>query len=506
LPQTTTKVVGVEKEFKKAKRRHRQQLFAISKKKLLLLAITSFVISTILYYYRTDFLWFHHRPLQPPSHISIHGKHKSYTKVPQSSRKTYYIHDKNPFRPVVVRAFRTQGWRPAGSYKQAQLVWDKRCNNTRFGTLQKYQRYSYYPNWVVWDSKDYFLEGMQQYAKRTKQDMYMIPETYQLGKAESRDLFLRRLTEGTKKGMHMPWVLKVPTVNNGKGITMLPPNSAELNGLMEELSSVEEDDKDKSERRVVQAYICHELTWFLKRQAPKFDLRFYWMVASIDPLIVLYHDGYVRVGNAAYDESNWASTTRHLTTHTYLSTEDKGTMDELELLLNQHVQKNPQLPYLVRKNPMEHVRNQCRQAIAHTVKAFLSRTFGHGNNKFTAEGAYGFHGADFILTQDLHVWYIEAQAGPGMEEEFDFRVDMHRDLVRSMIGVVEEIQMKVEEHPLRNVFPLKHLGGWDVVYAGTDGGMKWSYEYEEYTKYLQANPKTSGCQTTTKKKKNVNSK
>lgn len=54
-------------------------------------------------------------------------------------------------------------------------------------------------------------------------------------------------------------------------------------------------------------------------------------MASVDPLIVLYHDGYVRVGNAVYNETEFnGPRTQHLTTHTYLSAEDKGTIEELE--------------------------------------------------------------------------------------------------------------------------------------------------------------------------------
>mmetsp|Transcript_16479 Transcript_16479/g.24921 ORF Transcript_16479/g.24921 Transcript_16479/m.24921 type:complete len:540 (+) Transcript_16479:42-1661(+) len=491
---TTTNVV----DLKKPKTRQRQLLLLTKRKQAVVVVPILFVILLL------TVSWFHHhptRPLQPPSIYRIHGSRSMYAKVPEAYRHKFFIPENTPFRPVMMRAFRAVGWTPADVAEEAQFVWDKRCKSSRFGQLKPWQRYSYYPNWTVWDHKDTFLEGMQEYAQHHHIDMYMIPETYPLGKVESRQLWQQRLDDGD--GMQLPWVLKEPNLNNGQGITMLPPNSIELQQLRNELASSKEND----DNRVVQAYICHELTWdFGKRAPPKFDLRFYWMVASIDPLIVLYHDGYVRVGHAPYDESNWGSTTQHLTTHTYRSTEDKGTMMELEQLLQQHVRrKKPDLPYFIRQNPLEHVRNQCRQAIAHTVRAFSRKTFGTSTTgkqpKFTAEGAYGLYGADFILDDDLHVWYIEAQAGPGMEEDFDFRVDLHRDLAQSMIRIVDEIQDKLERQQETRIFPLKHLGGWDVVYAGnrphqkhysssdTQSRSRWYYVYMEYTKYLQAHPK-----------------
>jgi hypothetical protein len=53
---------------------------------------------------------------------------------------------------------------------------------------------------------------------------------------------------------------------------------------------------------IVQSYICNEVTW---NHHHKFDLWVSWAVLSNDPLIVAYHDGYVCVENANYNESDW---------------------------------------------------------------------------------------------------------------------------------------------------------------------------------------------------------
>mmetsp|Transcript_7141 Transcript_7141/g.10416 ORF Transcript_7141/g.10416 Transcript_7141/m.10416 type:complete len:579 (+) Transcript_7141:145-1881(+) len=431
-----------------------------------------------------------------PSHYNIHGQYQSYTQVPLENKKSFFIPPKTPFRRSVSRAFRHQGWRKADTAEEAHLIWDKGVNSSKFTALEKWQRYSYYPNVAAWDEKDKFITGFEKYSAAEGVDIYMIPETYRLNTKKGRERFVHRMNKGG--GYAVPWVFKKPTVNNGKGVTMLAPESKELHELVEEQQEPSSEDEDEDERSIVQAYICHELTW---TRHQKFDLRFYWMVASLDPLVVLYHDGYVRVGNAVYDESNWDSTTQHLTTHTYLSTEDKGTMEELDDVLRAHVAQHPETfthqPAWIRDNPLEHVRNQCRQAVAHTVSAFYDKTFGHSHHNYTAENAYGLYGADFIVTDDLHVMYVEAQAGPGMEEEFDFRVELHRSLVRGMIDVVEEIQEKVEVAPQRNVLPLaSDTNGWDIVYAGTEGIPKdqhWKYQYQEYDQYRKKQPRQNAC-------------
>uniref|UniRef100_A0A7S1VTZ5 Uncharacterized protein n=1 Tax=Grammatophora oceanica TaxID=210454 RepID=A0A7S1VTZ5_9STRA len=203
----------------------------------------------------------------------------------------------------------------------------------------------------------------------------------------------------------------------------------------------------------------------------------------MDPLIVLYHDGYVRVGNAEYNEKDWNSTTQHLTTHTYLADEEKGTIQELEDWLQEYYDANKgRLSKTGVKDPVIHVRNQLKEMIAQTADCFKNYTFGveHDGDTLNAENGYAIYGFDSILDRDLDAWYIEAQAGPGMEEEFDFRVEMHRDLLRSMIDIVAEIQQKQETDPAANLLPIENLGGWEIVYA--DG---WMYEYEGYKRIPQ---------------------
>jgi hypothetical protein len=99
-------------------------------------------------------------------------------------------------------------------------------------------------------------------------------------------------------GMNKPWVLKKMDLNNGLGIEVMGPNSQALK------TAVARADADESNAYIVQAYICKELVWL---QQQKFDFRMYWMVASVDPLIVLYHDGFVRVRDAAYNGTDFST-------------------------------------------------------------------------------------------------------------------------------------------------------------------------------------------------------
>lgn len=156
---------------------------------------------------------------------------------------------------------------------------------------------------------------------------------------------------------------------------MLGPDSYELKTVFKRAKD-EEDEIDY----IIQEYVCNELTWWRNK---KFDLRFYWAVASIDPLIVLYHDGYVRVGNAVYNKTEFGGPrTQHLTTHTFLSEEEKGTIEELQERVRYHYQQNRRkLKKRIKIDPFEHVRNQFKEALARTVAAFRDASFGNGMKK-----------------------------------------------------------------------------------------------------------------------------
>jgi len=123
------------------------------------------------------------------------------------------------------------------------------------------------------------------------------------------EAFRKVLNEGN--GKDYPWVHKLSAVNQGKGITILAPNSPQLMGLP--VVALKDLKKHKDVKKsIVQRYLCNEITWSDR----KFDVWTYWFVASLDPLVVLYHDGYVRVGNGVYSEASFKDTTSHLTSHT----------------------------------------------------------------------------------------------------------------------------------------------------------------------------------------------
>jgi hypothetical protein len=425
----------------------------------------------------------------PPKDLVVHGKRDFYTPCPPEYRKKVWTGKLKDSH--VPRAFRYLGWsiledEDEGEAGKYHIMYKRKAGKTglTFAMGKPYQRYSRLPGSFTMESKDGFLAGFrrmqQRYNDRAQQQdgkddlMYFIPETYRLAEKSDQNLFEATIHQDKANGRHRPWVLKKVKVNNGKGIEMIPPNSPAL------YSAVARSEADESNDYIVQAYICNELTWF---EGEKFDLRFYWMVASVDPLVVLYHDGYVRVGGAAYNESDWGSTGQHLTNHAYRAY--RGEVDEDVLAdalwrrVRQHYDANKARlsKIIIGGDPVRHVRNQMKEAIGATAEAFKeTMTLSDADTPpVTTENLFALYGADFIIDEDLDVYYVEAQTVPGLGDGYDFRIELFRTLLRPMINIVEEIAVKQEKDAKANILPIESLEGYDVVYAGD-----WRYRYEGY--------------------------
>mmetsp|Transcript_42980 Transcript_42980/g.48802 ORF Transcript_42980/g.48802 Transcript_42980/m.48802 type:complete len:577 (+) Transcript_42980:73-1803(+) len=390
-----------------------------------------------------------------------------FTDMPATSRNLFYAHMSKMCHPMI-RALREQGWKQTHNWKEARLIYaySRGIVEAWLPELASWQRYNHIPNTRAWNHKDNFANGFRRYESLTGIRPYFVPETFDLTREKVVEKFRKKLYE--ENGLSRPWVLKVPNMNQGKGVFMLGPNSDGLKGVFDTIK------KNEDTRYIIQQYICNEMTWNKR----KFDVRVFWLVASLDPLIVLYQDGYVRIGNGEYDENDFSDNRKHLTTHTFLGEEGKATYPQLNDRILQHVEEHPHLKEKI-KDPVTHVRNQFKESIGMLVDAFRGDTFVRDpppyfeKSNLAAEDSFEFYGADCVIDNELDVWMIEAQDDTGLDEDHYFRLEMHHEIFYGMGLVLSEIWDKQSKG--EPILPLKNAGKWELIYANG-----WRYEYDEY--------------------------
>lgn len=379
--------------------------------------------------------------------------------------------------PQVKYAFSQRGFRKKDNetdYRHSWIIW-KTGTDIDMGALQAWQRPNHFPGERVMDRKGAMYQVLQQYATSpttTTTSLDFVPETYVLYDDRDRARFVQRLSSNSNggdddddgNGMNQPWVLKQTKASRGRGVTMLGPRSRELRDLRDELATADGGKTKKS--HIVQRYITNEWTF----RGHKCDLRVYVLVASVEPLVVYYHDGIVRTAVGLHDEENFDSRNRkaHLTNvsqnkQNRTAWEPVRTFDELRDELLAYVRRNDdEVPAAAADtdDPLGHVRNQIKRILGIVFAAFKSRI---NLDKVPVDNAFALMGADFVIDQNLKVWLLEMQLGPQLVgDNHRAKIALLQDVLTTTIDVVEEVYHKqARKEPL---LPLETTGKFELVY------------------------------------------
>lgn len=245
------------------------------------------------------------------------------------------------------------------------------------------------------------------------------PKTLQLfDRAQCKEFFQHLLSPEyakLKEERKILYIKKIPGTHRGEGVQPLD--------LDEELKVQKQYNNGElcgkiRDNVLMQHYVHNSLLL----HGRKFDFRMYLLIASANPIIAYYHDGFLRVTLAEYDANS--KDKKVLLTNLSLNKQiyndvNKGNLyegkTEEDLKIAQQWSFERLQNYLlasgVIKDPNwldNYLRPEFKKALIHLVRL--------SSDKYVRRSEfYGLYGVDFMLDTNLNLWFIEANSGPALE-------------------------------------------------------------------------------------------
>ncbi len=307
--------------------------------------------------------------------------------------------------------------------------------------------------------KDYISEGVVAYADSYKSRPHcfnydkFFPETYILYHEQAcKDFFKmfksQAYQELKKERGGIVYMRKIGA-NVHQGMGVFPIDDKEEAKILEMYKGGDLCGEYKA-NNIIQYFVYNPLLLY----GHKFDFRIYMLVASSNPVISYYYDGFLRVSLHEYTpkskELGALLTNTALSKSAFGQAAKDGTykgMTEAELK-DFHLWNFQRLENYLYENGVvtdrnwldNYLRPEFRKALAHLVR--MSQ---HSFKKFSS--VYHLFGMDFMLDANLNLWFIEANASPALEgfsnEMKDHVTNMLKDHYEIIYGLLRSRMKRV---------------------------------------------------------------
>ena len=335
------------------------------------------------------------------------------------SGKSVYVQGRNA-RSILA----TAGWSLADSPEDADLIW--LINRCYLGTYEPALPQQAL-NMLPWDlplvDKGQLARNLQRHDREIPaggqlpaalglSEMFL-PTTYRLADEEEWAAFCNETASRRARGNSRPWILKRTDLSNGEGARILPdPVRWAESGERERLIQ-----GGGAANYIVQRYIDRPLLL----DGRKSELRVYWLVASLEPLVVLYHPGTVRLNTQAYRRADYGNDLIHITN-------TRRQLQSPELNASQRADHGANLRLKWTHSQLREdlvargYGSESLERLQHTIRQVLIRATNATLHELTdrvgeTRGAFQLLGADFIVDEQLRPWLTELQVGPGLSHD-----------------------------------------------------------------------------------------
>jgi hypothetical protein len=325
----------------------------------------------------------------------------------------------------------------ADSPTDADLLWMRKGYREWYERLRPSQAINHIPGEEAMTRKGDLAYHLHRYGAAAAQAGFshadFFQPTYRLDDPEETAAFVSQLPQ-TDHPDNL-WILKPSNLSRGRGVKIV----WQFDWLRKEFrrnGTITIRYEGRELEYVIQRYIKNVLLL----DGRKSELRIYWLIASVDPLLVLmYREGTARLTLEPYKLDDFSNPLIHITNvyqqKKHASFDDgavlKWDFGKLAAYLSEQKAAGPDF--------MEQVLEpRLRDCLAYAVRASVE--------SFTptdSEGVvFGLYGADFILDDQLTPWLTEIQKGPGLSYDDAVKERVLPAMLRGAASIVLEILAK----------------------------------------------------------------
>ena len=332
------------------------------------------------------------------------------------------------------KAFELEDLRTTPYAEESEMLWMRKGYRPVIEKLQPFQLINHYRAEAAIINKGQLTETLKEYENRAGGDQLRVadfyPESYRLYDPAERSAFFSQLPAMNQKDNL--WIYKPGNNSRGRGIRIM----WRFGALRREYKKWgKEPIKDKDQQGIIQRYIKNPLLL----EGRKSEIRVYWLVVNLDPLMVLvYPESTVRLNSLPYKLDDFDNQLVHVT--------------------NVYQQKNhPDYdPDLVLKWPFrrlgeyvhadlgltgpDYLDSQLRPRIREILATVSNASREQLGSRYPEQGdCFALFGADLIIDDQLRPWLSEVQKGPGL----NFSDSVKRKVIPPMLSEAARIAFEV---------------------------------------------------------------
>jgi len=320
------------------------------------------------------------------------------------------------------------------SAAEADLLWMRRNYREWYDKLGPFQAINHIPLERSMIRKGDLAHILHRYGASQSQAAFshadFFQPTYCLNDPQERAAFVSQLPEVDHPDNL--WILKPSNLSRGLGVKIVW-NFDWLRKALREHEDIAFKYQGRTLEYVIQRYIKNVLLL----DGRKSELRIYWLIASLDPLLVLmYPEGTARLTLQPYKLDDFSNPLIHIT-NAYQQKKHGGHDPDAVLKwgfprLQEYLSKEKGAPGNFLD---EGLRPRLRQSLAYVVRASIESL-----KQTPSSGLFfGLFGADFILDDQLTPWLTEIQKGPGLSHDDTVKQRLMPTMLQGAASIVLEI-------------------------------------------------------------------